>query len=94
MSLLPAIAVTLLPIGALAPAALLGMLFVDPMTLSRMQQMLLLLPLCLTISLVYKTTKVESLRDLPVVVLVNWLTVVIGMYAVGGALLLLHYVAT
>jgi len=76
-----------------APGSLLATLFVDPMTLSRLQQMLLLLPLCLTISIVYKTTKVQSLRELPMVVLVNWLTVIVGMYAVGGALLLLHYVA-
>jgi hypothetical protein len=80
--------------GALTSSAVVGTLFVDPMSLSRLQQMILLLPLCLTISIVYKTTKVESLRDLPLVVLVNWLTVIVGMYAVGAALLLLHYVAT
>ncbi len=69
-------------------------LFVHPMTLSRLQQMFLLLPLCLAVSVVYKATKIESLSHLPKVVLVNWLTIVVGMYAVGAALLLLHYAAS
>jgi hypothetical protein len=52
--------------------------------------MLLLLPLCLTISIVYKATKCADLRELPLASLVSWVTIVVGMYVVGGALLLLY----
>ncbi|UCD28361.1 MAG: hypothetical protein JSV03_14955 [Planctomycetota bacterium] len=69
---------------------LLGTLLIHPVVLGRWQQMLLLLPLCLTISIVYKTTKCEKLRDIPLSAVVSWVTIVIGMYAVGVSLLLLN----
>jgi hypothetical protein len=62
-----------------------------PVTLSRTQQMLMLLPLCLSISVVYKTTKCATLAEIPVAALVSWVTIVIGMYAVGAALLMLYH---
>ena len=71
----------------------LATLLIHPMTLSRMQQMLLLLPLCLTVSVVYKTTKCQTLRELPLAALVSWITIVIGMYAVGIALWILYHLA-
>ncbi len=58
-------------------------LFLHPASLSRVQQMLMLLPLCLSISLVYKTTKCERVRDIPWATLVSWVTIVVGMYLVG-----------
>ncbi len=64
---------------------------IHPVELTKFQQMLLLLPLCLTISVVYKTTKCDDVREIPLAALVSWITVVIGMYAVGGALLLLYH---
>jgi hypothetical protein len=64
--------------------------FIQPMTLSRWQQMILLLPLCLTIAVVYKTTKCENVRDIPMASLVSWITIVVGMYAVGAVLLVLY----
>jgi hypothetical protein len=64
--------------------------FLTPVSLSRTQQMLLLLPLCLTISLVYKTTKCENVRQIPLATLVSFVTIVVGMYAVGIALLLIY----
>ena len=51
---------------------------------------LLLLPLCLCISIVYKTTRCEDIRDIPTAVLKNWITIVIGMYVVGIALLVIY----
>lgn len=63
----------------------------QPVTLSRTQQMLMLLPLCLSISVVYKTTKCASLAEIPLAALVSWVTIVIGMYAVGAALLLAYH---
>ena len=56
--------------------------------------MLLLLPLCLTISVVYKTTKCAHVREIPLAAVVSWLTIVVGMYAVGVVLLLIYELAT
>lgn len=70
---------------------ILATLLKDPMMLTRMQQMVLLLPLCLSISVVYKTTKCRTLRELPLAALVSWITIVVGMYAVGAALFLLYH---
>ena len=47
---------------------------------------LLLLPLCLSIAVVYKTTRCENDRDIPMATLALWLTIVFGMYAVAVAL--------
>ena len=58
-------------------------LFISPAPLTGIQHALLLLPLCLSISLVYKATHCERLSDLPKAVLGLWVTIVIGMYAVG-----------
>ncbi len=68
--------------------------FLEPVSLTRWQQMLMLLPLCLTISVVYKTTKCERVRDIPWAACVSWLTVVVGMYLVGVGLLAVYEVAT
>jgi hypothetical protein len=65
-------------------------LFTHPVELNRLQQLLLLLPLCLTISVVYKTTKCANVRDIPLAVAVSWITIVIGMYSVGAGLILLY----
>ncbi len=64
--------------------------FTQPVILSRPVHLLLLLPLCLAISIVYKTTKCETVREIPVAVLGSWLTIVISMYALGAGLLLLY----
>ena len=65
-------------------------LMFNPLSLDRWQQALCLLPLCLCISIIYKTIKCENLREMPMAVLKNWITIVIGMYAVGIALLLIY----
>ena len=59
---------------------------------SRQQRLLLILPLCLSIAIVYKTTRCENLREVPVAALVLWGTIVVGMYAVGVGLWLLFRV--
>ena len=56
---------------------------------SRHQRLLLILPLCLSIAIVYKTTRCENLREVPVAALVLWGTIVVGMYAVGVGVWLL-----
>ena len=54
-----------------------------------MQRFALLLPLCLAIAIVYKTTRCERLRDVPVAALTLWITIVVGMYGVGIGLYVL-----
>lgn len=66
------------------------MLMLDPMSLSRWQEALMLLPLCLAVSVVYKTTKCATLREIPAAVAVSWITIVVGMYVVGIALLVVY----
>jgi len=65
-------------------------IFLHPLELSGWQRMVFLLPLCLAISIVYKTTKCIRVRDVPLASLVLWITIVIGMYAVGAGLLLIY----
>jgi hypothetical protein len=65
--------------------------FITPVILSKTQQMLLLLPLCLTVAVVYKTTKCAELREIPVASVVSFISIVVGMYAVGIALLLVYH---
>lgn len=65
-------------------------LFSSPIMLSGMQRMLLILPLCLSISVVYKTIRCERLADMPVAALGLWATIILGMYAVGVGVWLLN----
>jgi hypothetical protein len=66
--------------------ALLATLFVHGIPLTGGQRFALLLPLCLSIAVVYKTTRCEHLADVPREALSLWLTIVVGMFAVGFAL--------
>jgi hypothetical protein len=79
-----------LPVFASDAAACLGTLFVGPLQMGRTAQALMLLPLCLAVSLVVKTLKTRNLGELPLAVGVNFITIVLGMYAVGAALFLLY----
>lgn len=64
--------------------------FITPVPLTGWQQLSLLLPLCLAVSIVYKLTKLENLREVPKAALITWVTIVVGMFAVGLGLFLLH----
>ncbi len=52
---------------------------IDP---SGVQRLLLLIPLCLSISIVYKTTRCERLREIPLATLALWVTLIGGMIGV------------
>jgi Ca2+/Na+ antiporter len=65
--------------------------FIHPVELTRWHQILLLIPLCLSVSVVYKTTKCERVRDITLAALGSWLTVVVGMFGLGAALVLLYH---
>ncbi|UCG17161.1 MAG: hypothetical protein JSV19_03850 [Phycisphaerales bacterium] len=53
---------------------------------------LLLLPLALSVAVVYKTTRCDNLRDVPTATVALWATIVAGMFAVGIALWLVFSV--
>lgn len=74
-------------------ALFLGTLFITPISLTPRTQLVFLLPLCLAVSVVYKTTRCERLREIPLAAAVSWITIVIGMYLVGAALMLLYELA-
>ncbi len=61
-------------------------LFTTGIDLTGPQRFVLMLPLCLSIAVVYKTTRCRTLREVPVAVLVLWVTIVVGMFAVGFGL--------
>lgn len=65
-------------------------LFTGPVLLTGLQRTLLLLPLCLSISVVYKTIRCERLADIPLASLGLWVTIIVGMYAVGIGVWLLN----
>jgi len=74
--------------------ALLGTFMIHPFMLNRWEQMSMLIPLCLAISIVYKTTKCEKVKDIPIAASISCITIVIGMYAVGAVLYWLYELAT
>ncbi len=53
---------------------------------------LLMLPLCLSIAVVYKTTRMEHLRRVPMASIVLWITIVGTMYGVGVGLWVLFLI--
>ena len=74
-------------------SSLLATLFVTPLMCDRSLGMLLALPLCLSISIVYKTIKCKTLNEIPMAVLVSWVTILVGMAVVGVALLAVFRIA-
>ncbi len=66
--------------------AILAEFFVSGIGLTGPQRLLLMLPLCLSIALVYKTIRCERLRSVPLATLGLWVTIVLGMYSVGFGL--------
>lgn len=65
-------------------------LFFEPIDVSGVW-LWLLLPLCLTVALVYKTTKIQDLKQLPASVAGLWATTISAVLLIGGVLYLLVY---
>ncbi|GJM26549.1 MAG: hypothetical protein DHS20C16_29640 [Phycisphaerae bacterium] len=61
-----------------------------PSVLTGWQHMLMLVPLCLGISIVYKTIKCEDLREVPTASVVLCAAIVGSMYAVGVGIWVLY----
>ncbi len=64
----------------------LATLFLDPIPLTGGQRAALLLPICLSISVVYRTIKTPNLRDIPKTSLVLCGTIFLGMWVVAFTL--------
>jgi len=58
-------------------------LFTTPLDMSGAGRMLLMLPLCLCVAIVYKAIRTERVEDIPKAVLQLWITILGGMCAVG-----------
>ena len=71
-----------------ASPLILAMLFVDPMRIGSGMRFALLLPLAASVSVVYKSIRLDSLRNLLRAAFVLWITILLGMFAVGVGLLI------
>jgi len=71
---------------------LLAALFITPLTCDRRTGMLLVLPLSLAVSVVYKTIKCRELGEVPLAALVSWITILVGMAIVGVVLLGIYHI--
>ncbi len=69
--------------------AVVGAIFTSSIQLVGVQRLLLMLPLCLSIAVIYKTVRTDQVSEVPKAALVLWVTIVVGMCAVGGGLWLL-----
>lgn len=67
-------------------------LLTTPGSLLGWQHMLMLVPLCLSISVVYKTLRCERLSEIPVASVALCVTIVGSMYAVGVGVWLLYMI--
>lgn len=72
---------------------LLAALFTTAIQLTGIPRLLFMLPLCLSIAVVYKTTRCEDLREMPLAALILWGTIVLGMFAVGVCLWIAFQIA-
>ena len=61
-------------------------LFTTGIPLSGLGRLSLMLPLCLSIAIVYKTTRCRNLSDVPLAAAGLWVTIVVGMCVVGVGL--------
>ncbi len=70
----------------------LATIFIDGLQISGGQKLLLVLPLCLSIAIVYKTLRCEKTSQIFTASLILWCTIVVGMYALGLGLWVLFSV--
>jgi hypothetical protein len=64
-------------------------LFVQPMSITDVWRLLMLVPLALSISIVYKTIRCQRLRSVPVASIVLCGMILGGMMSIGVALLVI-----
>jgi len=73
-------------------SGVLAALFVTAIELTGVKHLLFMLPLCMSVAVVYKTTRCANLREVPTAALVLWVAIVIGMCLVGLALWVLFQI--
>jgi hypothetical protein len=61
-----------------------------PMQITGVQHLMLLGPLCVAISIIYKTIRCQDLREVPLAALIQCVTIILGMLGVGVAVWLLY----
>ena len=52
----------------------------------------LMVPLCLSVALIYKITRIDNIREAVSAALVLWVTILVGMVALGVGLWLLFII--
>ncbi len=62
---------------------MLATLFINPMLLSPNAQLWLILPLFVSVAVIHKTMRVETLRRLPLQVVIIWIYMVLGTAVLG-----------
>lgn len=66
-------------------------LFYNPLHISHGVVLWLIIPLCLSVAVIYKTVRTDNLRRLPMEILVLMGYMTGGLVALGGALVLMQY---
>ncbi|MEE8171132.1 MAG: hypothetical protein V3T70_11355 [Phycisphaerae bacterium] len=64
----------------------LAQLFFEPIAIRGSMRLLLLVPLALSIAIIYKTIHSRELKEVPAASVVLCMTIVLGMLAVGAGL--------
>ncbi len=70
---------------------LLAALFIDWIPITGAGRLGMLLPLALSVSIVYRTIRCERLAAIPLASLVLWITIVAGMMLIGLVLLVVFH---
>lgn len=60
--------------------------------LTGFMRFLLMLPLCLSVAVVYKVTRIDDIRQALTAAVILWVTIVVGMIAMGVGLWLLFLI--
>ncbi len=58
-------------------------MFTTGLELPGFPRFLLMVPLCLSVAIIYKATRLDDVRQIPKAVLALWVTIVLGMVGVG-----------
>lgn len=68
------------------------LMMVSGTQLTGLTRFLLMLPLCLSVAVVYKLTRIDHIREALAAAVVLWITIVFGMIAVGVGLWLVFQI--
>jgi len=69
---------------------MIGQLFVHPYVMPFDMILWLVIPLCISVAIVYKTIRVRDLRQLPVQAGILVIFMIVGLFALGAGLWAIH----